>query len=229
MSNVAVTNDGRWVLADQMSEAEWLALKDSYNIGQLIMPCCDSAAILKTCQTGRPFFAHHNGECASAPETQWHREGKALISATVTSFGYECREEVFSGCTARKWKADTYFEVANRRIVVELQRSYQHLNEYLRRQKQYADAGVESYWLICPENSHALFTSLARLRIQQEFQGRLQDGIFPCIPELPVAVLETGDMPIIKFPRMLRSSPAEWLAAVVARRFVWEDGAWLIA
>jgi competence protein CoiA len=78
-----------------------------------------SSAILKTSPNGVHFFAHQNGECAAAPETKWHREGKALIAATLASLGYICREEVSGGDEKTLWRADTYFEVGDRRIAIE--------------------------------------------------------------------------------------------------------------
>jgi len=52
--------------------------------------------------------------------------------------------------------------------------------------------------------------------------------MFPCIPELPVAYLETGDAPLVKGVNFLQISFADWLRAIIEMRFQWYDGAWII-
>jgi competence protein CoiA len=148
LSNVALNTAGEPILADRVSPADWEALKAGHRLEIFRMSCCSSPAILKTSSNGLPFFAHYNGECATAPETIWHSEAKALIVANLAVLGFQSREEVMSENKDVLWKADTYFEVGGRRIVIELQRSYQHLKDFLRRQQRYADTGVESCWLL---------------------------------------------------------------------------------
>jgi competence protein CoiA len=138
---------------------------------------------------------------------------------------------VTGGSKESPWQADTYFEVEHRQIVIELQRSYQHLNDYLRRQERYVHAGIESYWLVRLENSSGLMGALRKFRIKRDFGGRLPNGvgIFPFIQELPVVILQTGDFPIVSGAKLFKSSLKDWLGAIVERRFRWDDGAWLIA
>ena len=228
MSNVALNKEGQFVLADQMSESAWNGLKASYGPGDFTMPCCSSPATLKTSSNGLPFFAHYSDECASAPETKWHREAKALIAANLTLLGHTCREEEISEAGTETWRADTYCEMDGRRIVIELQRSYQHLNDYLRRQRRYVKAGIESYWLLIPERFLKLSEILGKYRLKHEFGGIIPEGSFrPFIPELPVLSLETGDAPAIRGVQF-EIAIGDWLIAVIEKRFVWDDGAWII-
>lgn len=230
MSNVALNREGQFVLADIMLDADWQALKKGYAIGDFTMPCCPSPAILKSSSNGLPFFAHQGDECATAPETKWHREAKALIAATVADLGLTCREEVPGGYQEALWQADTYFEVGHRRIVIELQRSYQHLNDYLRRQKRYVQAEIESYWLVRPEVFVGLARALTKFRTKRDFGGKFPEaGFFPLIKELPVAVLDTADLPVIRSVKLFHAPLRDWLLAIIDQRFRWdEDGAWVI-
>ncbi len=230
MSKVALNRDGLPVLADKMPAVHWNSLKATYSLEDFRMPCCPSPAIPKTSSNGLPFFAHYHDECATAPETKWHREAKALIVANLAVLGLECREEVISERTTAAWRADTYFEVEGRRLVIELQRSYQHLEEFLRRQQRYVDAGVENYWLLRHDNFFSLTRALVKLRLKREFNGKMpRNGLFPCIPELPVAYLETGDTPAIKGINFLQVPLGDWLTALIERRFRWDNGTWMIA
>lgn len=229
MSNVAIDRNGQPVLADKLPPSNWETLKVTYSLADFRMPCCLSTAIPKTSSNGLPFFAHYQDECVTAPETKWHREAKALIIANLAILGVECKEEVVSVSTTACWKADTYFEVERRRLVIELQSSYQHLEDFLRRQQRYVDANIESYWLLRHKNFLGLIKALGKFRVKREFGGKLpSQGIFPCISELPVAYLETGDPPIVKGVNFSQISLADWLRAVIENRFQWYDGAWII-
>ena len=219
--------NGESVLAEMILAVDWQALKNGYEVGDFVMPCCPSPAIPKTSPNGRHFFAHYVDECTSAPETQWHLEGKALITATLATLGHVCTEEVPGISGEALWRADTYFEFEGRRIVIELQRSYQHLDDYFSRQERYAKAGIECYWLIRPEPAHTLMGSLARFRIKRDSGGKLIPG-FPFVAELPMAILETGNEPYIKFAKLLRATPKEWLQSLLEKRFHWSDGVWFI-
>ncbi|WP_083377769.1 hypothetical protein [Pseudomonas rhodesiae] len=53
-----------------------------------------------------------------------------------------------------------YFEVGDRKIAIELQRSYQHLRDFVRRQERYERYGVECYWLVRDEVAKPLGKSI---------------------------------------------------------------------
>jgi hypothetical protein len=113
--------------------------------------------------------------------------------------------------------------------VIELQRSYQHLNDFLQRQEQYVAARVENYWLLRHDNFLSLIRALGKLRLRREFGGkRPRNSIFPCIPELPIAYLETDDPPLVKGVNFLQVPLSEWLTALIERRFRWDNGTWMI-
>lgn len=89
------------------------------------MTCCNAPAVLKTSINGLPFFAHLSDECRTAPETRWHKAGKASVLTALNSMGIQGYDEV-SGDSPNgdKWKADVLFSITGRTIVIELQRSY---------------------------------------------------------------------------------------------------------
>jgi competence protein CoiA len=193
------------------------------------MPCCRTPAVLKTSPNGRPFFAHYNDECKTTPETAWHQEGKALICAKLAGMGIVCRDEVTGGSKDAPWKADTFFQTGQRTIVIEMQRSYQHLRDYLRRQQRYASTGVESYWLTRLENYRTIVGATGKLRLKREFGGKFPpEGFGPLLPELPIAYLETGDNPLIVGAGLFSAQVDHWLQALIERRYVYDNGRWFI-
>jgi competence CoiA-like predicted nuclease len=138
MTQSAWTHDGRPLDAATFASGDWETLKQAAQVGDFVMPCCRAPAVLKTSINGLPFFAHLSHECATAPETKWHKAGKVAVLAALNGLGIEGREEVSGrSSTGDKWEADTLFLADGRTIVVELQRSYQHLRDYIRRQERY--------------------------------------------------------------------------------------------
>ncbi|WP_235212814.1 competence protein CoiA family protein [Burkholderia paludis] len=94
MTQVAWTRDGRPVHAAAFSIREWDQLNESTQLGDFLLPCCKAPAVLKTSINGLPFFAHLADECATAPETRWHRFGKAAVLAALSGMGIAGAEEV---------------------------------------------------------------------------------------------------------------------------------------
>jgi competence protein CoiA len=168
----------------------WEALKASWALGDYTWTCCGGAAVLKSSQYGHRFFAHYRNECTTAPETIWHQEGKAIVLATLQDLGVAARSEVPGTSGKDSWTADTWFQHEGRTIVIELQRSYQHLRDYQRRQGRYVAAGIECFWLTRNATFMTFIKSSAQHRIRVEFGGRLPErGLFPLLPGLPVSEL----------------------------------------
>lgn len=88
MTQSAWTRDGRPVDAAAIASAEWDRLKQTAPLGDFVMPCCKAPAVLKTSINGMPFFAHLSDECITAPETKWHKAGKAAVLAALDSIGH---------------------------------------------------------------------------------------------------------------------------------------------
>lgn len=233
MTHAAWTRGGRPVDAASFSSAEWESLKATSSLGDFVMPCCRATAVLKTSINGRHFFAHLSDECTTAPETRWHLAGKAAVLAALRSMGIEGREEVSGKSPTGSWEADVLFELDGtpdrRRIAIELQRSYQHLRDYVRRQERYAAAGVESYWL----TTRAHFTTFAKASARRYKPSStsglpLPPGYFAMSPEVPLGLLELSQAPVVLFGGMKSAPLLVWLGAIVERRYTYRDGLWLI-
>ena len=149
MSEFAIRKSGIPLFPDELTEIEWTTLKESYAVGDIIMPCCGAAAIPKTSPNGLPFFSHHTDECSTSPESVWHVATKELIARYLTALNIEPYLEKQGG--GGTWKADVHFTHEGRNIAIEVQHSHQTLQDYLTRQKRYELDGVECYWLLYPK------------------------------------------------------------------------------
>jgi competence protein CoiA len=231
MTQTAWTRDGRPVDASSYSNSDWEALKQTAQLGDFVMPCCKAAAVLKTSINGLPFFAHISDECTTAPETVWHQAGKAAVLAALKSLGIEGRAEVpGESPKGDKWEADVLFSVHERTIAIELQRSYQTLREFTRRQERYAASAVECYWLVRKENFITLAKATSRLLISRDF-----DNTFPVggigtgmLPELPVAILDIGDRQLIHFGGFRTATVQDWLGGILNGTYLYQGGSWTL-
>ncbi|WP_201081019.1 competence protein CoiA family protein [Paraburkholderia domus] len=211
---------------------DWDTLKQVAQVGDFLMPCCRAPAVLKTSINGLPFFAHLSDECATAPETKWHKGGKVAVLAALNCLGIDGLEEV-SGRSPKgeKWEADTLFSVDGRTIVVELQRSYQHLRDFLRRQERYTASGVECYWLVRKETFITLGKSTSRLLLRRDF-----GNVFPTcgigtgmLPELPVSMLDIDGEQRVLFGGMESATVQTWLESILSNAYRYRGGSWTLA
>lgn len=127
------------------------------------------------------------------------------------------------------WKADVWIGSPRGPVVVECQHSYQHLREYITRQKRYLDAGIDCLWLVIEDAYRTLSLSAARYRLSNDLKGAKawpmdQAGL---IRDFPVGLLKLD-----VGARVLGPGLAEDLSCVIAafvdRRFVYDRGRWLI-
>ncbi|MDR7334321.1 competence protein CoiA family protein [Roseateles asaccharophilus] len=209
--------------------AAWEELKRSATVGDFVMPCCKAPAVLKTSINGLPFFAHLSDECATAPETVWHQDGKASVLAALLGMGIQGRDEAPGRSpSGGRWEADVLFSVNGRTFAIELQRSYQNLRDFLRRQERYTASSVECYWLVRHETFFTLGKATSRLALKRDFNNTWPEGGIGTgmLPELPVAVLDTTDTPRVLFGLGKSATVAVWLAGVIDGSFQYRGGAW---
>lgn len=162
-----------------------------------------------------------------------HFLGSARVTSWSTrSLGAAIQALSAGGQPLEAREADTLFRIGDRVLVVELQRSYQHLLDYLRRQERYIKSGVECYWLTRRENFRALSASTGRTRRKREWGGKFppgRDTLLPLLPDFPVAMLTFDDaVPTIQSPGLVRHSVDEWLRGIIEQRYFYDDGAWVI-
>ncbi|NWF06692.1 hypothetical protein HX810_03260 [Pseudomonas salomonii] len=65
-----------------------------------------------------------------------------------------------------------YVEISDRKVAIELQRSYQHLRDFVRRQDRYERSGVECYWLVRHEVGRTLGKAIMTKRWKEEFDRK---------------------------------------------------------
>lgn len=231
MSSFAIDEEGKPIIADNYNEHDWQALKESYRVGQFLMPCCLAPAIPKTSSNFNQFFAHYSDECGTSPESKWHLSTKEDVVNELYRLGIDALLEQNGGNNEIKWKADILFEYDARKIAIEVQHSYQHLREYLRRQKTYSKFVIEAYWLLFPPRYATLALALGKYRIKNEFGGKLPiGGIFPCIPELPIAYYDISEEQcMIKGAGQFQATLREWILSIISQKFRHEAGAWIIS
>lgn len=230
--NFCKTNDGRIIHADDFDEQSWLTLKDSYQLGELIMPCCNTPAIPKTSSNYKKFFAHHSDECATSPESIWHINAKEQIMLTLRDLGFSPILEKTGSSASGTWQADVYFETSTRKVAIEIQHSYQHLRDYFKRQYRYREANVECFWVLYKPRYLTLVQSISKYRIKNEFGGKIPaKGLFPCLPELPIVVLDLEpDATSIVAAGGVCTSIAVFLNSVINKQFTYHNdrGVWQI-
>lgn len=148
------------------------------------------------------------------PELRWHREGKVSVLAALAALGIEGREDV-EGVTPNgtKWKADVLFTVNGRSISIHLQRGYQPLREFRRRQQRFAECHIDCFWLFRKETFATLSANIAHTRNNA------------ALPELPTAMLEAQR---IEFGDGKIATINEWLAGVLDGSFRYRDGSWTL-
>ncbi|WP_321902427.1 competence protein CoiA family protein [Burkholderia cenocepacia] len=229
MTQAAWSRDGRPVDAASIPGGEWDALKQTAQLGDFVMPCCKAPAVLKTSINGMPFFAHLSDECSTAPETKWHKSGKTAVIAALTGMGIASRDEVSGRSpSGNKWEADVLFSICDRTIVIELQRSYQHLRDFTRRQERYTASGVECYWLVRKETFITLAKATSRLLLTRDF-----GNVFPpsgigtgMLAELPVAMLDTEGEQLVQFGGFKTATVSVWLAGILNGEYQYRSGSW---
>ncbi|MBF4069172.1 hypothetical protein ISJ33_23825 [Burkholderia pseudomallei] len=114
------------------------------------MPCCGRAAIPKTSKRGNYFFAHAvRGDCTSAPESQDHIFLKSLIAKAAKSAGWTVVTE-WSGTApnGERWIADVFCQKGSAKVAIEVQLSYQTVEELRRRTSNYRASGVRVAWVV---------------------------------------------------------------------------------
>lgn len=233
MTQYAFDMQGREIDALSFSLEGWEHLKLTSPLGRYVLQCCRAPAVLKTSLNGLPFFAHASNECETALETQWHKDGKALILTALGELAAEAKEEVpGKSPSGARWKADVLIQYGSRSIAIELQRSYQPMSTYLRRQARYLESGIECYWLTRVETYRTLVKSTGR-EVLKRFYGGKWPKNDPCalgsglLPELPVSILHPEAASPIQIGRQGVGS-AEWLTAIFEGRFQYVKHSWVI-
>lgn len=141
------------ILAFDYDSVGWTNLKAIYRDMAVSMPCCGRAAIPKTSTRGNFFFAHAvRGDCSSAPESQDHLFLKSLIAKAAKSAGWTVVTEwAGTAPNGERWVADVFCQKGSAKVAIEIQLSYQTVEELNRRTSIYRASGVRVAWVVSGE------------------------------------------------------------------------------
>lgn len=223
--------DGRGVAnALRMTSAQWMELQASYQMGELLMPCCPAPAVPKLSPNGHPFFAHAGGACSTSEESQWHLAAKILVRSVLENLGCRATLEESGVGNSGRWQADVWAVRDGVKLAVEIQRSYQSLRDYRRRQERYRIEGIKALWLMRRDRYMTLTKSTAKERLRAEFGGKFPpEGSFgPCLTDLPVAQLQLDPEPSVRGAGFFSATIPQLLEAALTDRFLCIDGLWCI-
>ncbi len=140
---------GREVIAPDLSDAEWDALRDAVAAtgASVILPCCGREGYLRRSKFGTPHFAHKRGaDCDARGETIQHLKAKADIMIACRQAGFSAVTEVVGGGAGSDWRADVLATRGSVRIAFEVQWSFLRLQDAVFRQERYARDGVRGCW-----------------------------------------------------------------------------------
>lgn len=113
---------------------------------------------------------------------------------------------------------------------MEIQRSYQSLRDYRRRQERYRVEGVRALWVMRTDRYLTLVKSMGKERLRTEFGGRFPpEGTFgPCLSDVPVAQLQLEPTPNVCGAGFFTATIPQLLEAALTDRFLCIDGLWCI-
>lgn len=212
MSEFAVTIDGEILDSNLYDDDSWNDFKKNYEIGKIKMICCDANAIPKTSMRFTRFFAHQNGECATAPETVWHKTAKKFIINQLSKKGITAVQEKIGS----EWIADIYFEVNDKKYAIEIQRSPQTLPTYLERQQKYNNSNVETIWLLKHSRYKTITKAIGYYILKNVYNNKFPSnrGIMPSLEGLPVFYIDESNFRIRGVGKFDHSIP-DFISAIV--------------
>lgn len=220
MSDLAVTIDGEILDSNLYDDESWSDFKRNYEIGDVRMICCDANAIPKTSIKFKRFFSHQNGECATAPETVWHKTAKKFISNQLSKKGIIAIEEKI-GCG---WIADIYFEINGKKYAIEIQRSPQTLETYLERQEKYNNSEVVAIWLLKQPRYKTVTKAIGHYLLKKVHGNKFPavGYIVPSLEGLPVFYIDELDFRIKGVGKFDHTIP-DFISAVVENRMIFDE------
>lgn len=197
------------VYAFECDELAWEHLKQTYKADGLHMPCCESLAIPKTSKLGNHFFSHsRRGDCMSAPESAEHIFLKTLVAKAAKKAGWSVTTE-WPGETpdGKKWVADVFCMNGKSRIALEIQFSYQTVQELRTRQQAYGSSGVRAAWFASSKKFNLDYSSPSKE-----------------VPFFYVQPFEVGNEPLIQGVNIPIS---EFVVGMLLNKLSWRNDPWV--
>ncbi len=139
---------GETIIAPDLSDEEWEALKSRHRKGlPVTMACCGAPGHLRSSKNGTRHFYHAvDAGCSYEQESAEHLAIKYLIYRACKAEGWDACVEHPS--PDRTWISDVCAQKDSRTVVFEVQISPISSPDLEARDRKYRDAGVESYWLL---------------------------------------------------------------------------------
>lgn len=221
------------VYGDDYTPADWRALQEfsQDNPGHYTMPCCGARAIPKTSPNGVHHFAHYGSECANAPETIWHQEAKDLVIGSIKRLGLEGVHEFSGGSGKDRWRADVMLTSPTGPVAVEIQRSHQHIRDFVRRTERYTRHGIRCVWIVRFDQFQSLVKRIFNQRYRAEVHHKRsleEHETLVAMPDFFYASLSTNEGNTkIGIPRGVFTLD-EYISAVSDNRFVFNGDRWVI-
>jgi hypothetical protein len=186
----------------------WEYVKRTYKTADLRMPCCDSLAIPKTSKLGNFFFSHaRRGECTTAPESAEHVFLKTLVAKAAVKAGWiVTTEKAGTSPQGADWAADVLCVNGRATIALEIQLSYQTVQELKARQETYASSGVRAAWFASGQRFKAGYLSPSQH-----------------IPFFVLPAIELGCDPLVHGYEVTLS---EFVIGMLSKRLSWKSDPW---
>jgi hypothetical protein len=138
--------NGNPVISSLLSDEEWKKLASEVKGGlkQVKFDCCENSGHLRISKLDTKHFVHKRRDnCKWKPESLEHLQLKAEIVKMCSQLGWSIDTEV----KGEDWVADVIAWNNERKVVFEIQLSYQTFEKTKERTSKYLENGYECYWL----------------------------------------------------------------------------------
>ena len=142
---------GHTVISVELTDAEWAEIRNAARHGdekQLTSPFTGDAMMCVQNRRGLRFFRMHPGghDGLTEPETEHHLRLKTGVWKTARQLGFEAQPEAPG--PNREWVADVLIQrPGSRPLAVEIQWSYQNVDDFEYRTERYRQNGIDCVWL----------------------------------------------------------------------------------
>jgi competence protein CoiA len=139
--------DGNPIISSLLTDDEWKNLNSDIKSGkkQIKFDCCENTGHLRVSKLGTKHFVHNRRDnCNWKPESLEHLQLKAELLRICSQLRWSVDTEVMGD----DWIADVITWNNERKIVFEIQLSYQTLEKTKERTSKYLENGFECYWLV---------------------------------------------------------------------------------
>lgn len=149
MAFKAIKNGSQEIVAFSLNTNDWKDLKKENTLTKnIILPCCNSLAVLKISSNGLHFFAHYSKKgCNFQGESIAHLMLKKYIYEFLKDYGYNVEIEKNMILDDVPRRPDIYLEINDLKIAIEVQNSIQNEATTIERSQNYINNNIIVVWL----------------------------------------------------------------------------------